>query len=272
MPPKSRSARSSPSSPPRKSARAPASACRWSMAWRGSRAAPRGSRARPAKAPRSSFCSARPTARDRRGRRPACRPSRRAEAERQAGVDPGHRRRSRRSRLHRRQRSRSRAIASARRPTAARACAEATRDTPDLVILDFIMPGLSGRRRRQPAPREAPRPADPVRLGLQRNGGGADRCAQRAAARQTVPRRSARQGGAERAGAGKLGPGAPDRDADRCAERTDRSRVMRARCCDIAPCFCLPGRPGGRPAATDGGERAGQPCGRTKLASSATGC
>ena len=73
---------SSPSSRPRKSARAPASACRWSMAWRASRAAPRGSKASRARddgqalfPPRRPRCSGRPRRRDRRraapGRRPA---------------------------------------------------------------------------------------------------------------------------------------------------------------------------------------------------------
>jgi glycosyltransferase involved in cell wall biosynthesis len=48
---------------PRKSAKAPASACRWSMEWPASQAAPRGSKARRARAPRSNCCSARPTKR-----------------------------------------------------------------------------------------------------------------------------------------------------------------------------------------------------------------
>ena len=52
MPPRCWSARSSPSSPPRRSARAPGSACRWSTEWHGSRAELRVSRAQPAKARR----------------------------------------------------------------------------------------------------------------------------------------------------------------------------------------------------------------------------
>ena len=71
---RSRRARSSPSSPPRRSARAPGSACRWSMAWRASRAAARGSTASPATAPRSSCCSASPTRAPCRGRRARPRP------------------------------------------------------------------------------------------------------------------------------------------------------------------------------------------------------
>ena len=148
------SARSSPSSRPRKSARAPASACRWSMAWRASRAAPRGSRARPARARRSSCCSARPTARVDEAAA-AADEAERGRERRRAAVDPGDRRRPRRPRLHRRDAWRSRAIACARRATARRASSAIARETPDLVVLDFIMPGLSRRRGRQPHPRRA---------------------------------------------------------------------------------------------------------------------
>ena len=82
MPPEVPSARSSRSSRPRRSARAPGSACRWSMAWRASRAAPRGSTARPARAPRSGCCSAR------RPRPSPTPPRRRRAAAPEAAAEP----------------------------------------------------------------------------------------------------------------------------------------------------------------------------------------
>ena len=61
-----------------------------------------------------------------------------------------------------------------------------------------------GRGRRQQAAGQAPRPADPVRFGLQRDRGRAPGRAQRPAAGQTVPRRRARESRARRACGGGL--------------------------------------------------------------------
>ena len=68
----------------------------------------------------------------------------RATAEPRAGVGAGDRRRPRRARLHRREprgAGLSRARGERRRATAS---TRSPREKPDLVILDFIMPGLSG--------------------------------------------------------------------------------------------------------------------------------
>ena len=77
-----------------------------------------------------------------------------------------------------------------RRPRGPRRVA---RERPDLVVLDFIMPGLSGAEVASRILAEAPRPADPVRLRLQRDRSGQAHRARRAVARQAVPRRRPRQ-------------------------------------------------------------------------------
>ena len=149
---------SSPSSRPRRSARAPALACRWSTAWRASRAARRGSRARRAKARPSSCCSARPTG---------------AVSELAAGVEEPQAplRRSRplsilvvdddpdvRGFIVEALEEQGYIVREA--ADGREGIAEVEREAPDLIVLDFIMPGLSGRRRR--APRRARRPDQPI--------------------------------------------------------------------------------------------------------------
>ena len=64
------------------------------------------------------------------------------------------------------ERWRSRAIRSARRATGAPASIEIKHNRPDLVVLDFIMPGLSGAEVASRIRAEAAQPADPVRVRL----------------------------------------------------------------------------------------------------------
>ena len=73
-------------------------------------------------------------------------------------------------------------------------------ERPDLVIVDFIMPGLSGAEVANRILADQPGQADAVRLRLQRDRSGAPGRAQRAAADQAVPRGCARQSGAGGAG------------------------------------------------------------------------
>ena len=72
--------------------------------------------------------------------------------------------------------------------------AQIKREPADLVIIDFIMPGLSGAEVAQRILRRDPGPADPVRVRLQRDRRGQAHRARHPAARQAVPRRSAAQG------------------------------------------------------------------------------
>ena len=95
------------------------------------------------------------------------------------------------------------------------------KERPDLVVLDFIMPGLSGAEVANRILAQVARPADPVRLRLQRDRGGQARRPRRAAADQAVPRRRARQGGA-----GGAGGGGPSFDL---RPRVLRSRLWRCR-------------------------------------------
>ena len=74
--------------------------------------------------------------------------------------------------------------------------AEVEREGPDLVIARLHHARPLRRRSRQPDPRQAPRPADPVRLRLQRDRRGQAHRPRRAAARQALPRRSAAESGA----------------------------------------------------------------------------
>ena len=167
-------------------------ACRWSTAWRASRAAPRGSKARPARALRSSCCSARPTDVRDADPRPTDDPAAPEPAPSPLSVlviddDPdvrgfivdaleeqGYRVRqaARRPRRHRRK-------SNARRPT----WSSSTSSCP------------ACRAPRSPAASapKRPGPADPVRVRLQRDRGGQAHRARRAAARQAVPRRGAGQ-------------------------------------------------------------------------------
>ena len=77
----------------------------------------------------------------------------------------------------------------------ARASPSSTRETPDLVVLDFIMPGLSGAEVASRILRQAPRPADPVRVRLQRDRGGqaASRPTRRCSPSRSAPTRSRRR-------------------------------------------------------------------------------
>ena len=74
--------------------------------------------------------------------------------------------------------------------------AELQREQADLVIIDFIMPGLSGAEVARKIRAQAPRPADPVRLRLQRDRRRQAHRPRRSAARQALPRRGAAESGA----------------------------------------------------------------------------
>ena len=88
-----------------------------------------------------------------------------------AAVHPGDRRRPRRARLHRREPRRAGLRRAPGRATAREGLEAIARERPDLVVLDFIMPGLSGAEVASRILAEVPRPADPVRLRLQRDRG-----------------------------------------------------------------------------------------------------
>ena len=162
-----------------------------SMAWRASRAAPRGSKAAPGEGTAVKLLFRKADGAVARGARPATR----------AAAAPRPRRRPHRcwssttiltsaasSSQHWKTGYRVREASDGRE-----GLAEIDRDKPDLVVARLYHAGSVGRRRRQQDPREAPRPADPIRFRVQRDRGGQAYRARRPAPDQAIPRRRSRQ-------------------------------------------------------------------------------